>query len=72
MQNLDPHNNNFQTGEARLSNDGRLDFVIDAASDQLLAMHAGDGHWSFALEADVTIPSEYIMLNHFLGEPPGI
>lgn len=69
MQNLDPHNNKFQPGEPLFSNDGRLDFVIDAASDQLLAMHAGDGHWSFALEADVTIPSEYIMLNHFLGEP---
>jgi squalene-hopene/tetraprenyl-beta-curcumene cyclase len=69
MQNTDPHSNNFQPGEQLLSNGGRLDSVIEAASDQLLAMHAGDGHWSFALEADVTIPSEYIMLNHFLGTP---
>jgi len=69
MQNIDPHSSNFQSGAQLLSGGGRLDSVIDAASDQLLAMHAGDGHWSFALEADVTIPSEYIMLNHFLGTP---
>ncbi|MBT7771572.1 MAG: squalene--hopene cyclase, partial [Rhodospirillales bacterium] len=28
---------------------------------------AEDGSWSFELEADVTIPAEYILLNHFLG-----
>ena len=27
-----------------------------------------DGHWAYELEADVTIPAEYILLNHFLGE----
>ena len=27
-----------------------------------------DGHWAFELEADATIPAEYILLNHFLGE----
>jgi squalene-hopene/tetraprenyl-beta-curcumene cyclase len=27
-----------------------------------------DGHWSFELEADVTIPAEYILLEHFLDE----
>jgi squalene-hopene/tetraprenyl-beta-curcumene cyclase len=28
-----------------------------------------DGHWVYELEADATIPSEYILLRHFLGEP---
>jgi len=28
-----------------------------------------DGHWVFELEADATIPAEYIILNHFLGTP---
>lgn len=69
MQNIELHKNNYQAGESLLSVGDRLDSVIDAASDQLLAMHADDGHWSFALEADVTIPSEYILLNHFLGTP---
>ena len=27
-----------------------------------------DGHWVFELEADATIPSEYILLNHYLGD----
>ncbi len=31
-------------------------------------MQAPDGHWLFELEADVTIPAEYILLEHFLGE----
>ena len=33
----------------------------------LLARQKSDGHWVFELEADVTIPSEYILLQHFLG-----
>ncbi|MEE1543377.1 MAG: prenyltransferase/squalene oxidase repeat-containing protein, partial [Alphaproteobacteria bacterium] len=27
-----------------------------------------DGHWCFELEADCTIPAEYVMLGHFLDE----
>ena len=27
-----------------------------------------DGHWVFEFEADATIPAEYVMLQHFLGE----
>ncbi len=27
-----------------------------------------DGHWVFESEADATIPAEYVMLQHFLGE----
>ena len=28
-----------------------------------------DGHWVFELEADATIAAEYVVLQHFLGEP---
>src|SRR6266436_3050427 len=28
-----------------------------------------DGHWVFELEPDSTIPAEYILLRHYLGEP---
>ena len=35
----------------------------------LLALQKPDGHFVFELEADATIPAEYIFLNHFLGEP---
>jgi len=35
--------------------------------DALLRHQRADGHWSFELEADATIPAEYILLDHFLG-----
>jgi squalene-hopene/tetraprenyl-beta-curcumene cyclase len=41
--------------------------VIDAAMAWLGAQQAGDGHWVFELEADATIPAEYVFLDHFLG-----
>ncbi|MHA1598263.1 MAG: squalene--hopene cyclase, partial [Alphaproteobacteria bacterium] len=33
----------------------------------MAARQKDDGHWVFELEADATIPSEYILLNHYLG-----
>ena len=36
------------------------------AAEHLLAMQQDDGHIVFELEADATIPAEYIFLNHFL------
>ncbi len=47
----------------------RVDAVVDTMRDALLAQQHGDGHWCFELEADATIPSEYVLLKHFLGEP---
>ena len=52
----------------RTSGGDLLDTHIDEAAAWLADRQAEDGHWAFELEADVTIPSEYIMLNHFLGE----
>ncbi|GAB6053256.1 squalene--hopene cyclase [Magnetospira thiophila] len=43
--------------------------VIDEAAAWLEALQETDGHLVFELEADATIPAEYIFLNHFLGEP---
>ena len=48
--------------------DQMVDQVIDQARDALLAVQQSDGHWIFELEADSTIPSEYIFLKHFLDE----
>ena len=45
-----------------------LDRVIDESLEALSAARRDDGHWVFELEADVTIPAEYIMLEHFLDE----
>jgi squalene-hopene/tetraprenyl-beta-curcumene cyclase len=49
--------------------DARLDAEIVEAADSLRARQHEDGYWVFDLEADATIPAEYILLNHFLGEP---
>ena len=35
----------------------------------MLAGQRPDGHWVFELEADATIPAEYVLLRHYLGEP---
>ena len=47
----------------------RLDGRIRRAADALFQRQRPDGHWVFELEADATIPAEYILLRHFLGEP---
>jgi squalene-hopene/tetraprenyl-beta-curcumene cyclase len=46
-----------------------LDTAIDQAASALAAAQRDDGHWVFELEADATIPAEYILLRHYLGEP---
>jgi squalene-hopene/tetraprenyl-beta-curcumene cyclase len=42
---------------------------IHRATEALLSQQRADGHWVFELEADATIPSEYVLLRHYLGEP---
>ncbi len=46
-----------------------LTHSVDKASDALLKLQQPDGHWVFELEADATIPAEYVLLRHHLGEP---
>jgi squalene-hopene/tetraprenyl-beta-curcumene cyclase len=46
-----------------------VDRAVDRAAAALIAAQRGEGHWVFELEADCTIPSEYILLRHYLGEP---
>lgn len=38
------------------------------ARTALLALQKEDGHWCFPLEADCTIPAEYILMMHFMDE----
>ncbi len=45
-----------------------LDQVIEEASAKLISARRDDGHWCFELEADCTIPAEYVMLGHYLDE----
>ena len=53
-------------GEVSVQN---LDGTVRKAADALMRLQHDDGHFVFELEADATIPSEYILLRHYLGEP---
>ncbi|WP_137391248.1 squalene--hopene cyclase [Rhodoligotrophos defluvii] len=46
----------------------RIDQTVAEAAQSLAALQQPDGHILFELEADATIPAEYIFLNHFLGD----
>jgi squalene-hopene/tetraprenyl-beta-curcumene cyclase len=49
-----------------------LERHISAAAEALAASQKSDGHWCFELEADATIPAEYVLLRHFRGESPDL
>ncbi len=40
--------------------------ALSGSADALARLQKSDGHWVFELEADATIPAEYILLDHFL------
>ena len=43
-----------------------VDRAVEGAQAALLRRQNPDGHWVFELEADATIPAEYVLLEHFL------
>jgi len=53
--------------QIKASDAREIDGVIEEVIKRLSSQQAADGHWAFELEADATIPAEYIFLNHFLG-----
>ena len=48
---------------------GALEASIASAAAALRDCQQPDGHWVFELEADCTIPAEYVLLRHYLAEP---
>ena len=46
-----------------------LDAAIEHSSNALFSKQKADGHWVFELEADATIPAEFVLLTHFLDRP---
>ncbi|HEY2527625.1 MAG TPA: squalene--hopene cyclase [Xanthobacteraceae bacterium] len=63
-----PHPDGHRVLE-RTAVDAALEQPIETATQALLAQQRPDGHWVFELEADATIPAEYVLLRHYLGEP---
>src|ERR1700761_7983629 len=49
-----------------------VDKMLGDATAALLKSQRDDGHWVFELEADATIPSEYVLLVHHLAETPNL
>jgi squalene-hopene/tetraprenyl-beta-curcumene cyclase len=47
----------------------QIEAAVSRATQALLATQRADGHFVFELEADVSIPAEYILFHHFLGQP---
>ena len=47
-----------------------VNVAVKLATDAMLRAQCPDGHWVFELEADATIPAEYVLLVHYLGETP--
>jgi len=48
----------------------RVQRAVDRALAALLDLQHRDGHWVFELEADATIPAEYVLMTHYLGKTP--
>ncbi len=62
-------NNHSPSSSAAIhSNALNIDKAIDQAKNKLLSLQDKQGFWVFELEADCTIPSEYIMMMHYLGD----
>ena len=62
-----------ETLQRRKTQEVSLDEVerrIASATWALAGLAEADGHWCFELEADATIPAEYVLYHHFRGEPP--
>ena len=59
----------MHSATSQLGNADGLEASIDSATQGLLGYRRADGHWVFELEADCTIPAEYVLLAHYLGEP---
>jgi squalene-hopene/tetraprenyl-beta-curcumene cyclase len=49
-----------------------LSAAVQRARDALISEQRADGHWVYELEADATIPAEYVLMAHYLGETPDV
>src|SRR5471030_869271 len=49
-----------------------LEASVARAADAILADQHPDGYWLYQLEADASIPAEYVLLVHYLAETPNL
>ncbi len=58
----------LKSPESRISTSTNIETALNSAISSLIQQQANDGHWCFELEADCTIPAEYIIMMHFMDE----
>jgi squalene-hopene/tetraprenyl-beta-curcumene cyclase len=56
----------MQADTAEPADPAQLEEAVARAGAALSRRQNADGHWVFPLEADATIPAEYVLLEHFL------
>jgi len=56
----------FSDVDATTSSAAILDGMVRSSASALMSRQKADGHWAFPLEADATIPAEYVLLLHYL------
>jgi squalene-hopene/tetraprenyl-beta-curcumene cyclase len=67
--NTERHTGNVSSSSTAIySKAYNLNKAISRAQDKLLSLQDKDGYWVFELEADCTIPSEYILMMHYLDD----
>jgi len=64
LDNSESHN----SSTSMTKRNSNLDVAIDKAQEALISLQDKDGFWVFELEADCTIPAEYIMMMHYLDD----
>jgi squalene-hopene/tetraprenyl-beta-curcumene cyclase len=65
---IDVVENSASSSDAIYSKAYNLDKAISQAQEKLLSLQSDEGYWVFELEADCTIPAEYILMMHFVGD----
>ncbi len=58
----------FDTTFLNAYSESPLNAAIRRAKAQLLKLQSSEGYWVFELEADCTIPAEYILMMHYMDE----
>jgi len=63
---IEAGNNDAQSSSNNINS--ALNAAIERAQSKLLSLQNPAGYWVFELEADCTIPAEYIMMMHYLDD----
>lgn len=65
---IEPSSNDTQSSSNKRNINSALNAAIERAQSKLLSLQNPNGYWVFELEADCTIPAEYIMMMHYLDD----